>query len=141
MLLAAEALIRSWRAGGRVLWLTRCASFSFLTRVSEMFAEIRSRIHESYCLRRADVAFFSGDSQQAEALWSTDDRVEVRFRGSKGNQSRKGAVLTHVRPVGAGGGAVDLLIEVMSCYLFLPSSAPLVVFGAGNGRWAMWTKQ
>ena len=27
--------------------------------------------------------------------------------------------------VGEGGGAIDLMIEVMSCYLFLSSSAPL----------------
>ena len=54
---------------------------------------------------------------------------EVRFRGWKGDQLRKGAVVTHVRKgpsmrVGEGGGAVDLMIELMSCYLFLPSSAP-----------------
>ncbi|MEP2424710.1 MAG: hypothetical protein ABJH99_01660, partial [Tateyamaria sp.] len=33
------------------------------------------------------------------------------------------------------------MIELMSCYLFLPSSTPLVAFGAGNGRWTMWIKQ
>ena len=59
---------------------------------------------------------------------------------------RTGRVLTRVRegpprPLGAGGGDVDLMIELMSCYLFLPSSAPLVAFGTGNGRWSMWTKQ
>ena len=37
------------------------------------------------------------------------DRVEVRFRGSRGDQLRKGAISTRVRegppkPVGAGGG-------------------------------------
>ncbi|MEP6266664.1 MAG: hypothetical protein ABJ139_04935, partial [Paracoccaceae bacterium] len=32
----------------------------FLTRASEMFAETRSRVHETCCLRRADVAFFRG---------------------------------------------------------------------------------
>lgn len=55
MLLAGESLIPSWGTGGRVLWLALCASFCFLTRASEMFAESRSRIHETYCLRRADV--------------------------------------------------------------------------------------
>ena len=59
---------------------------------------------------------------------------------------RTGRGLTRVRggaprPLGAGGGAVDLMIELMSCYLFLPSSAPLVAFGTGNGRWSMWTQQ
>ena len=91
-------------------------------------------------------AFFRGNAQLTAALWASADRVEVRFRGSKGDQMRTGRVLTRVRegqprPLGAGGGAVDLMIELMSCYLFLPSSAPLVAFGTGNGRWSMWTQQ
>lgn len=58
----------------------------------------------------------------------------------------KGAVLTRVRegrprPVGAGGGAVDLMIELISWYLFLPSLALSVASGTGNGRWSMCTKQ
>jgi len=70
--------------------------------------------------------------------------VEVHFRSSKGDQFRKGAVVTRKRSgpprlVEAGGGAVDLMIELLSCYMFLPSHAPLVVFGIGSGRWAMWT--
>ena len=83
MLLAGEAPIPSWRPGGRTLWLDLCASFCFLTRASEMFAETRWWIHESYCLRRADVALFRGDCQLTEALWSTADRVEVRFAGQR----------------------------------------------------------
>ena len=142
MLLAGENLIPTWRAGGRVWWLALCASFCPLTRASEMFAETRLRVHETYCLRRADVAFFRGNIQLTVAQWSTADRVEVWFRGSKGGQLRKGVVVTRVRKgpsmrVGEGGGAVDLMIELMSCYLFLPSSAPLVAFGVGNGRWSM----
>ena len=57
----------------------------FLTRASEMFAETRSRIHETYCLWRADVAFFRGRVQLGVAQWSIADRVEVQFRGSKGD--------------------------------------------------------
>ena len=117
----------------------------FLTRASEMFTESRSRIHETYCLRRADVSF-RGNVQLTAAPWVSADRVEVRFRGSKGDQMRTGRVLTRVRggaprPLGAGGGAFDLMIELMSCCLFLPSSAPLVAFGTGNGMWSMWTQQ
>ena len=63
MLLAGETLIPAWGNGGRVLWLALCASFCFLIRASEMFAATRSRIHETYCLRRADVAFFRGRAQ------------------------------------------------------------------------------
>ena len=127
---------------GRVLWPALCASFFLLTRASEMFAETRLRVHETYCLRRADVAFFCGNIQLTVAQWSTANHVKVRFRGPQGDQPRKGAVVTHVRKgpsmrVGEGGGAVDLMIELMSCYLFLSSSAPLVEFGSGNGRWSM----
>ena len=66
-----------------------------------MFAESQSRIHETYCLQRADVAFFRGNVQLTAAPWVSADRVEVRFRGSKGDQMRTGGVLTRVR----GGGA------------------------------------
>ena len=52
-------------------------------------------------LRRADVAFFRGNVQLTAAPWVSADRVEVRFRGSKGDQMRTGRVLTRVR----GGGA------------------------------------
>ena len=134
MLLAGETFIPAWRNGGRVLWLALCALVCFLTRASEMFAETRSRIHETYCLWWADVAFFRGRVQLGGAQWSTDDRAENRFRGSKGDQLRKRVFFSRVRarpprPVGAGGGAVDLMIELMSCYLFLPSSVPLVEYG------------
>ena len=59
---------------------------------------------------------------------------------------RKGAVVTRgqvgpPRRVGAGGGAVDLMIELLFCYLFLPPSAPLVAFGICHGRWSLWTHQ
>ena len=43
--------------------------------------------------------------------------------------------------MGDGGGAVDLMIELLSCYLFLRPSACLVAFGTGHGRWSMWTQQ
>ena len=33
------------------------------------------------------------------------------------------------------------MVELMSCYLFFLSSAPLVAYGSGGGRWSMWTKQ
>ena len=139
MLLAGEELIPAYRVGVRVLWLALCASFCLFTPASEMFAETRLRVHETYCLRRTDVAFFRANTQLTVAQWSTADRVEVRLRGSKGDQLRKGAVATRVRKgpsmrVGEGGVVVDLMIEFMSCYLFLPSSAPLVAFGVGNGN-------
>lgn len=32
------------------------------------------------------------------------------------------------------------MVELLSLHTFLPSCAPLVAFGVGHGRWAMWTK-
>ena len=51
--------------------------------------------------------------------WSTADRVEVRFRGSNGDQLGKGAILTRPRkgpprPVDAGRGVVDIMSELLS---------------------------
>ena len=92
------------------------------------------------------MAFSRGRAQLGVAQWSRADPVEVRFRGSKGDQLRKEAAPSRVRagspkPAGVGGGAVDRMLELMSCYLFLPSSAPLVAYGSGGGRWSMWTKK
>ena len=30
------------------------------------------------------------------------------------------------------------MIELLSCYLFLPQLVTLVAFGCGNGRWCQW---
>ena len=92
------------------------------------------------------MAFFSSRAQLGVAQWLRADRVDVQFRGSKDDQLRKGSITSRVqagvpRPVGGGGGAVDLMPELMSCCLVLPSSAPLVAYGSGDGRWSMWTKQ
>ena len=77
MVLAGETSIRAWRNGGRVLWLALCASFWFLIGAFEMFAETRLSIHETYCLRRADVDFGRGRIQLGLAQRSRADRVEV----------------------------------------------------------------
>ena len=85
------------------------------------------------------MAFIRGRAQLGVAQWSRADHDEVRFYGSKGDQLRKGAVILRVRagsprPVSSGGGAVDLMLELMSCYLFRPSSALLVAYGSGGAR-------
>ena len=92
------------------------------------------------------MAFFRRPAQLTAMHWSTADRVEVWFRVSKVDQILKRAVLSRVqadlpRPGGAGGGVVDLLIELMSCYLFLPSSPPLAAYGVGDGKWSMRSQQ
>ena len=77
---------------------------------------------------------FCGQSQLNDAQWPTADLVEVRLRSK--------TVATRVRVdlprcMGAGDGAVDLMIDLVLCYLCLPPSALLVAFGTGDGRWPM----
>ncbi|CAN0426624.1 unnamed protein product [Pylaiella littoralis] len=110
-----------------------------------MFAVPKAAMHAVHGLRRGDVAFFPGAVQLSEAQWSSADRVEVRFRSSKGDQLRQGAVLTRTREgtphrVDEGGGAIDLVVELLSCFPSLPSHAPLVAVGVGGGRWDLLTK-
>lgn len=57
---------------------------------------------------------------------------------------RTGAVLTRERRgspqcVGDGGGAVDLMVELFSCYHSLHSHAPLDSVSLGGGRWELLT--
>ena len=92
MLLGGEHLAQIWGAGGCVLCLALGGSFFFLTRAAEMFAETGTRAHELCCLRRANVALFRAERQLEWGQWYMADRVEVRFRGSKGDQLPKGAI-------------------------------------------------
>ena len=67
------------------------------------------------------------------------------LRGSEGDHLRKVTMLTRARRgppklLGAGGGAADEMVELLSCYLVLPTSAPFFAFGCGSGRWFVWTQ-
>ena len=127
------------------MWLALCASLCFLDRASEMSAETRSRIHESYCLRRADVAFCRGDFQLVEALWSTSDRVEVRFARHRVIRCERRLLLCTCGRVLLGPWAPGVApsMPVSSSCLVISSKwlAPLVTFGVDNGRRSMWTQQ
>lgn len=73
-----------------------------------MFAGDDGRVHAVYYLRGEGVAFHAGERQEGGNSPEVDT-VEVRFRGSKGDQGQKVAVL--VRMKGAedkGGEAVEL---------------------------------
>ena len=80
MLLAGEHLAQTWGVGGRVLWLALGASFFFLTRAAEMFAETSTRMHEIYGLRRGDVAFFRGGRQLEWESMPSIDPLNTRCR-------------------------------------------------------------
>ena len=66
------------------------------------------------------MAFFIHNEQLGERWRQEGDKVEVGFRGSKGDQGWKGTVLL-VRTrkgwgVGEEGGAVGLLVKRLSMY-------------------------
>ena len=73
--------------------------------------------------------------------WRQATSVQVRFRGHKGDQAQQGSSVIRVRDVshgphsqiGAGGGAVALLVELMSCHMALPGNTPLCSFHREGG--------
>ena len=129
MLLEGEGLIPSWGAGGNEMWLCLCLSYFLIARSDEVFASDSGVVHPAHCLTRGDVAFFAGDVQLAYALWPTADKIEVRVRGHKGHQDQIGSVRVRTRDeitrpragYRADGGAVALMVELMSCHRSLPA--------------------
>ena len=70
--------------------------------------------------------------------------MEIRFRGSKGDQGRKGAVLVRTRGKNEGeGDAVQLLVELLGHHRSkgeeLGKDTPLMAFRSGD-RWKVWTR-
>lgn len=91
---------------------------------------------------RGDIAFFRGDEQLTVARRGEAGKVEVRFRASKGDQERRGAILVRVRGgegVQRDEGAVGLLAELLDRYegQGLTDKAPLMTFREG-GKWKVW---
>ena len=140
MLLEGEGLIPSWGAGGKEMWLCLCRSYFLIARSDEAFASDSGVVHPAHCLTRGDVAVFAGDVQLAYALWPTADKIEVRVRGHKGDQDQIGIVRVRTRDEITGlragyradGGAVALMVELMSCHRSLPASAPLSSYNCGK---------
>ena len=86
------------------------------------------------------MAFFRGSRQLNYVQWRQADKIEVRFRGHKGDQNQKGDVRARTRyevygprsGYRAAGGAVDLMVELLSCHSTLPDSAPLASYRCGR---------
>ena len=89
MLLGGKQLAQSWGSGGSVLWLCLGMAYFFIMRSDEVFASASGVAHAAHCLTRGDVAFFAGEQQLGILEWHRADRVEVRFRGHKGDQKKK----------------------------------------------------
>lgn len=140
MLLEGERLIPAWGVGGRVLWLCLSLSYFLIARSDEIFASSSGQVHPAHCLTRKDVAFFRGDIQLDYTHWRQADTVEVNFRGHKGDQAQKGNVRVRTRDETSGpragyradGGAVALLVELLSCHATLPADAPLSSYRSGR---------
>ena len=140
MLLTGETLIPSWGPEGKVLWLCLCLSYFLLARSDEMFAADSGAIHSVHCLTRGDVAFYADGTQLEYLRWRQADKVEVRFTGHKGDQEQVGSVRVRTRTEVRGskssfrvdGGAVALMLELMSCFPGLPDHAPLSSYRCGK---------
>ena len=140
MILTGRELVQSWGEGGKILWLCLGLSYFFLTRAGEVFANEDRSVGE-WCLKRNHVAFFEGDRQLRCFQWPSADRVEVRFDGGKGDQMRRGTVISRYRHrstqgsdwvAGLGGDAVALMMELMSCHPSFPGDTPIAAFRRGD---------
>ena len=88
MLAGMERGSQEWGMGSRVMWIGLALTYRLLLRASELFAEENGVFHELYCLRRGDVAFFRRGRQLGRGREQEADKVEVRFKASKGDQGR-----------------------------------------------------
>lgn len=111
-----------------MLWLCLALSYFLLTRSEEIFASSVSGIHPVHCLQRHDVTFSDEQDRVLTPLqWRRATRVKVTFRGHKADQAQRGSDAIRTRSaalgprsqIGADGGAVALLVELMSLWLYL----------------------
>ena len=96
-----------------------------------------------HCLTRRDAALYKGERRLTSLQLHQATSIEARFRGRKGDQAQQGSVIVRTRDdasgtrsgVGAGGGAVALMVELLSVYPTMPEmpeSAPLSSYRCGN---------
>ena len=139
MLKEMEDTAGEWGVGGRIAWIGLALTYLLLLRASELYAEDSGRVHAQYCLRRKDIAFFAGNRQVEAGGDPGVDTVEIRFRGSKGDQSRRGAVLVRTKGDGdRGGEAVELLQELFRLHGG-GGEMPLMAYLSAGG-WRVWTR-
>ena len=101
------------------------------------YSRVVNRVH---CLSRGDVAFYAQSTLLDTDRWQQADKVEVRFKGHKGNQEQIGSVRVRTRDeirgsrssYRADGGAVAFMLELMSCFPDLPDHPPLASYRFGS---------
>ena len=139
MLTDMQESVQAWGVCGRVLWIGLALTYFLMLRASELFANGKGVFHKIYCLRRGDVAFFKDNEHLVARRIHEANKVEVRFKGSKWDQERKGAVLVRTRTGwGKEGerGAAGLLVELLRLYGNgdFTGEAPLMPF-RGRDSW------
>ena len=115
-----------------MLCLCLCSSHFLLKRSDEKFAADSGPVHSGHYLTRCDVAFHAGGTQMEYKRWGQPDRVEVRFKGHKGDQEQMGSVRVRTRikvcrsksSFRKANGVVTLLLELMSAFLAFPTTPP-----------------
>lgn len=145
-LLGAGNAWRDWGPGGRVLYLCLLLGFFVGARAHELFKDDGGKVHPSHCLLRGDVAFFAEGRQLDVHDCRFATRVELMFRGHKGDQEQAGTVLVRTRqphsvclPRDSGADdAVTVLEELLSCNRGLSEQAPLSAFQEG-GKTVIWS--
>ena len=84
---------------------------------------------------------YKGERRLTSLQWHQATSIEVRFRGHKGDQAQQGSVIVRTRDdasgarsaVGAGSGAVALMVELLLVYPTMPESgAPLSSYRCGH---------
>ena len=79
-----------------------------------------------------------GERRLASLQWHQATSIEVRFHGHKGDQAQQGSVIVRTRDdasgtpsgLGAGGGGVALMVELLSVYPTMPEVPPCRRIGA-----------
>ena len=117
-------------------------SYFLLARSDEMFGVDSGAVHSAHSLTRGGgVVYADGTQLECMRLWQAD-RVEVRFKGHTGDQEQIGSVRVRTRnevrrsksSFRVDGGAVALMLELMSCFSSLPDHAPLSSCRCGNSE-------
>lgn len=132
-----------WGVGERVVWMGLALSFLLLLWASELFADDRGDVHAVYCLRRGGVAFSRGDHQVYGNRVGEANKVEMRFRGLKEDQGRKGTLLGRtVGPTHRERGALELLAELTRGQgdVGVLSNLLLMAYRSGKG-WRVLTRE
>lgn len=99
---------------------------------SELFTDNRGGgVHEVYCFRRGEIAFFRGDHQIYRSRVGDADKVGVRFRVIERREGKRGAIFGRkVNPAHRERGALESQVELTRTQggERVPLSLPLMAF-------------